>query len=325
MLIRAGIVAAVIAGATLLLWQGGGSLRSSPPEPLAGAERLPPPASALDGLPESAVGRRAVAPAAAAPPAQTPPALPAPEIGALRGILVDGEALPMPHQVVLLRRGTGIAEQRLSVRTDADGMFEFAEVPAGSWRAGVLITPERGQASATALQTLEVFAEQRSWVDLWLIGARAVRGRILIEEDGLPSGMVFEVEARPCADPERVVSDTIAASDASEHFEPVPAQAELERRVVQEFLEENPGAPLPDQETITAWAQDLAEDLGEARLADGAVFSLGGLHAEPHVVRIYLDVARERWAEVEVDLREGDVELGLLRLRFEDFPRRTAD
>lgn len=319
------IVGVLLAGVAWL-WQGGGILPPSSPDAHARAALEIAPAGVLAGLPESAVGRR-VAAAPSIEEATSPPQGPMLEeaAGEVRGILVSAEAEPLPHHVVLLRRGIGVAERRLTALTDADGMFHFPTVPAGTWQAGVLVTPARGQAGATALQEVEVLPDRRAWVDLWLQGTRAIRGRILIEEEGLPSGMIFEVEARPLAEPQRIAADVIASSDAAEVFEPMPERTEIERRVLMEYFAENPGAPHPAAEDLAAWTDALAAELGAVRVAEGAVFSLGGLQAERHQLRIYLDVARSRWAEFEADLSEGDAEFGLLRLRFEDFPPRGAD
>ena len=322
---RALIAGLLLAAAVALIWQGGGMHPSPSPEMPQPSERAELDRGILMGLPPQAVGRRGLAEPKEGEAVVEPDVTE--EIGAgtgsVRGILVNGEGTPLPHRVVLLRRGNGVAEERASTFTDADGMFHFDEVPAGSWRAGVLLSSGRGSTSATALQALEVVAEERSWLDLWLAGTRAIRGRILLEEDGFPAGMVFEVEARPILDPERIAADAIAAADASEIFEPVPEREELERRVVNEFLEEKPGEARPSEVQIAEWADALAVELAETRVAEGAAFSLGGLHAERHFLRIYLDVAREHWAEFELDLSETDAELGMLRLRFADFPPRT--
>jgi hypothetical protein len=286
---------------------------------------MPPDAGVLAGLPEGAVGRRA---AEAPPPSENPRSEPAavaapPQpCGAVRGILMDRDGAPVPHTVVLLRRGTGVGEERCSTLTDRDGLFHFGEVAAGAWQAGVLLTPRRGQAGATALQEVLVVAEQRTWLDLWLAGSREIRGRILVAAEELPPEMVFEVEARPLARLDRIAADTIAAADAVEIFEPVPDRAELERRVLAEFREENPDAPAPLPAQIAAWSDELAAELDAARVAAGAPFTLAGLEPERYVLRVYLDTARAIFAEFDADLREGDADLGILRLRLEDFSTR---
>jgi len=324
---RASIVAVLLLGTAALVWQGGGEIPPSSPEATESGSFTSLEAGVLAGLPKSAVGRRSAEPPVEGIASAVEAGMEAEtaSFGSVRGILVDADGAPVPHTVVLLRRGVGVSEKRCSSMTDSEGLFYFAEVPAGSWQAGALLTPQRGQASAVSLQSLEVVAEQRAWVDLWLAGSRAIRGRILLEEDGLPQDMVFEVEARPLLQPDRVISDTIAAEDAAEVFEPMPSRAERERRVMNEFLEENPGVAPPQAEQIAEWADELAAELESARVAEGAVFSLGGLAPGRYALRIYLDVARERWAALEADLSEGDAEFGLLRLRFADFPLRVGD
>lgn len=323
MLIRALAVVGLLAVAWIV-WKEGGAV--PPPTVAAEAQEmlLPPEAGVLAGLPESAVGRRAALPPPSEDPRSepaTPPAPPQP-VGEVLGILMDREGAVVPHAVVLLRRGVGVAEERCSTLTDADGMFHFGEVAAGAWQAGVLYTPPRGQASAAALQEVEVVEDRRTWVDLWVPGTRKIRGRILLDAEGLPPEMVFEVEARPLARPDQVAADVVAAADGAEIFEPTPERAELERRVLAEFFEENPGAAAPLPAQISEWADALAAELDAARVAEGAPFTLAGLEPSRYVLRIYLDVAREIWAEFEADLREGDAELGLLRLGLEDFSAR---
>lgn len=318
MLKRALLGAVLIGLAAVALSRGGGTMPPlrAPEDPPA-----PPGRGAFAGLPEVAVGRSA----AHAPSLEPEPAAAAPEVeaeiacGEVRGILVDPEGSPLARSAVLLRRGRGVREVRRIERTDADGMFHFSAVPAGAWEAGVLVASARGGASAAALQTVEIPADGRIWVDLWLPGARVIRGRILLDEDGLPPGMIHEVEARPLLEPERVAADAIAADESAEEFEPLPGRAELERRVLDEFRAENPGAAEPARESVAAWAEELAAELDSVRVAEGAAFALGGLAPGRYAVRIYLDVERSSWATFEADTRESDAELGLLRLRFEDF------
>lgn len=325
MLIRALIGVALLVAAALC-WRGGGT--APPPPPVVEAAHAEPEhaAGVLAGLPPSAVGRKeATAPTDAADAhAAGPDALHEIEAtGSVRGILVNGAAEPLARRVVLLRRGTGVRETRLGALTDADGMFHFPEVAVGAWQAGVLMPSARGGASAVALAPVEVVAAQRSWVDLWLTGTRAIRGRILLEEDDLPPDMVFEVEARPLLEPARIVADAIAAPDAADRFEPAPERAELERRVMNEYLEENPGAAPPTPEQVAEWSRALAAEMDAVRVAEGAVFELGGLPPGRYALRVYLDAGRECWAEFEADLGEADAEFGLLRLDFDDFPLRA--
>lgn len=325
MLIRALIGVALLAAA-VLCWRGGGA--APPPPPVVEAARAAPQPAAgvLAGLPPGAVGRKeATETETDARPAGPDAAHEAAATGSVRGILVDGAAEPLARRVVLLRRGTGVRETRLGAVTDADGMFHFAEVPAGAWQAGVLMPAAHGGSSALSLAPVEVVAAQRTWVDLWLTGTRAIRGRILLEEDDAPPDMVFEVEARPLLEPDRVAADAIAAPDAADRFEPAPERAELERRVMNEFLEENPGAAPPAPEQVAEWSRALAAEMDAVRVAEGAAFELGGLPPGRYALRVYLDAGRERWAEFEADLGGVDAEFGLLRLGFEDFPLRVDE
>jgi hypothetical protein len=319
------LIGVALLAAAVLCWRGGGT--ALPPPPVVEAARDVPQhaAGVLAGLPPSAVGRKeATTPTAADAHAAGLDALHETEAtGSVRGILVDGAAEPLARRVVLLRRGTGVRETRLGALTDDDGMFHFPEVAVGTWQAGVLIPSARGGSSAVALAQVEIVAAQRSWVDLWLTGTRAIRGRILLEEDDLPPDMVFEVEARPVLEPGRVAADAIAAPDAVDRFEPAPARAELERRVVNEYLEENPGAAPPTPAQVAEWSRALAAEMDAVRVAEGAVFELGGLPPGRYALRVYLDAGRECWAEFEADLGAVDAEFGLLRLGFADFPLRA--
>lgn len=311
--------------AALLLWQGGGMRPplAAPIEPPAATD--PPEAGVLAGLPPEAVGRR-VTEHAAEQSAQDAPALPPEQeaaLGSVRGIVVDADAEPIADATVLLRRGSGVREMRSTVRSDANGLFHFPAVPAGEWQAGLLLERTRGRASATALQPVTVIAEQRTWVDLWLAGERAIRGRVLLAEEDAPEGLVYEVEARPLLAPDHVAADAVALPEDVEVFEPVPDRAELERRVREEYAAENPGAPAPARALVDEWTDALDVEMARTRVAEGAVFELAGLPPARYSLRIYLDVARECWAEFEADLSEVDAEFGLLRLRYEHFPQRA--
>lgn len=314
MLIRAALVVTVLATAWLLVARGG---ELPPAQPVA-AVAVPAvlDAGVLAGLPEAAVGRRSPPPwedeRLEAAPVEPAPA-PAP-VGEVRGILMDGDGRALAQRAVLLRRGIGVAEERHCTATDAEGLFHFSGVPAGVWDAGVLVTPRRGQSSATSLHPVEVFAERSTWVDLWATGTREIRGRVLLDGVDAAHELVFEVEVRSALEPSRVIADTLAVADAAEVFEPVPDRAELRRRVLAEQQAEDPGAPAPLPEELEAWVEALEAELSATRVAEGAAFALGGLEPGRYLLRIYLDVSREIYAEFEADLSEFDAEFGLLRL-----------
>ncbi len=325
MLMRALVLILLVATAIWMGWKGGAH-RSSPSPPDTEATPTALPLAAPAWTSSEGIARRASAQGVAPPEfrehtASVAPALP----GSVRGVLVNARGEPIPHTPVILRQGLGVQEDRILGLTDSDGLFLFDGVAPGQWQAAAWITPRRGQASAVGMQAVEVIAERRSWVDLWLLGQRELRGVILLEEPDTQLLQCFEVEVRLSQHLERIAADTVAclASTASlgASAEPPPDRQELQRRAVAEFLEENPGAAYPSIEQIEEWADELSAERQSAdrEIDVSAAFSLCGLEAADYVLRIYLDVERLRWAEFAVSLREADANLGALHLRFEDF------
>lgn len=287
MLRKGAIAAAALLGLLLILgWLGSGGPEAAPlPRPQREVPQPGPPAAAA---PLAAVERT---PALGTAPEESaePAAAPAPETGALRGLIRDETGLALPDAAICVVQDPldGSLRQSRWARSNADGYFEIAAVPAGLWSLRLARRGPRLMQAESCQGEVQIHAGQTSWVEVALEGSRTLTGRFLMAgEDGLGLSLVL----RSVDPPVRQVGESVAVMSA-----------ELEQ------LEADPEAN-PE----------------EARSGE---FWFWGLAPARYELSVYLDVARQRCVRREVDLRHGDGDLGTEVLRWEDFfsPRSAAD
>lgn len=273
------VALALLALLLLLCWLGGGQSQL-PPAPAAEPASVAS-APALPAVPLTAEVVRAPI-TAEVPPLKTPAAAsPAPGVGALRGLILDetGRALAEAAVSVVQEALDGSARQSRWARSNADGYFEIAEIPAGLWSLRLARRGPRLTHAEWCHGDVQIHAGQTAWTEVRLEGARTLTGRFLLPgEEGLGLALVL----RTLDPPVRVVAECA-----------IVLSAELDQ------LEADPESN-PE----------------EARSGE---FWLWGLSPARYELLIYLDVARQRWVRREADLRHGDGDFGTEVLRWEDF------
>jgi hypothetical protein len=296
-LIRIGLLLIVVAALAIWTFRGDGSSVASgssggpeAAESLAiAAGTLDPQFAVLSRAPASqeATAVEAVASSAGPDPAQ------AILTGGIRGMVLTTALQPVARTPVGLARLDGIHERKFGSTTNDEGHFEVLEVPVGKWRARVHVPGPRRTMSSVDCGEIEIFAGQVNWLELRMPGDRSVTGRLLEPES---DSLVVHLMLVHADDPSCIAAEGDTVIDAE-------LQREEERRVAN-----------PDH-----WREEDSREIPMGRLS--GEFWMGGLVPGQYRLRIYWDAQRIYWIESEVDLRNGDADLGTLRLDFEEFAR----
>lgn len=280
MLKHSALVALVLLALLLLLcWLGGG--RSTPPPAAVPEQALAAPTPPLPAAPLAADVERAPVPETPLPTAAPAEAAPVADLGALRGLILDetGAGLADAAVAVVQDPRDGAARQSRWTRSNADGYFEIAGIPAGRWSLRLTRRGPRLTQAEWCHGEVQIHAGQTAWTEVKLEGAHTLTGRFLLPgEDGLGLALVLRTMDPPIRE---IGECTVLMSAELDQLEADP--------------ESNPA---------------------EARSGE---FWFWGLAPARYEILINLDVARQRWVRREADLRHGDGDLGTEVLRWEDF------
>jgi len=294
-LTRAGLLLIVVAALAIWMLRGGGSSAASGPS--GAQEAVEPPAIAagtldlqfaaprrVEASQEEAAAEEAVAAAGADPPSGT---------GGIRGLVLTAALEPVAHASVAVAQPAGIRERGHGTHSNEDGHFELLEVPAGKWRVRVHVPGPRRTGNSLDCGEIVIFAGQVNWLELRVPGDRSVSGRLL-EPDS--DSLVVHLMLLHADDPSCIAAESEAVIDAE-------LQREEDRRVAN-----------PDH-----WREEDPREIPMGR--HSGEFWMGGLAPGLYRLRIHWDAMRTYWIEREVDLRNGDADLGTLRLDFDEFAR----
>ncbi len=271
--------AGILAGLALLLAAGG---RRAPAEAAEARGPAEPPAAAWRAPP---LVRAPAMEAPAAPSTSTE----APR-AALHGIVLDATGSPLAGASVGLLLA-GAAPQRRGARADADGRFELLGLPPGAWQLEVRHPGPRRRFCTWLWGTAELSAGAGQWLEIRLPGTRAVRGVLRMPDE---DGLVLTVLLRRAGEPGAVVARSETVLDAA-----------LERREAA-LLQQGDGAEAADPGILPLTAVS-----GE--------FWFGGLAPARYELDVCYDAQARYFVTRSVDLTQGDADLGLETLRFDDF------
>ena len=291
-------------------------------EGLPGVARVSPGASPVAAIDADGRRRTEVDAAPGTAPSSKEPAGESVATGTVSGLLTTASGQPIANRRMRL-------EGRLpGVRTDADGLFRFEQVPVGPQSVYVDARPPSiREEMLVRVATTRVFADRDCWVPAVLGEGHALSGRMLVTDEvartRYPGSygslrLVLTTRAMPFETVAHAVVSTTRPLEPEAR--PTPEQLyELGFDDYESFAEAARDPNDPPEFAVGAFRfEHLAPDVYRLRIApDGN-----------EVVRFELDGVRYRaelYEEREVDLTYEDVELPLEEFTLEGFLQRAVD